>query len=325
MSFLTYIAKRAASGLFIVVLVVLINFVLINLAPGDPAVIMGGEIALSSPEYINAIREKWGLDKPITHRLALYLYNVFVRGDLGYSYRYLVPVSKLILERLGYTLILTVTGSLLAFALALKLSVTSIKKGGCVDALLTSSSLTFWSIPMFWLAIMLVWVFSVNLKIFPAAGVVDVRNPKTGLLYALDVLHHSFLPILTLTIGLFPAFFKLLRDTMVEQLGEDYVYTFKAIGLDDERVIGKHVLRNALIPALTLLGLNLGYAIAGAALVEVVFGWPGIGRLLLDATYVRDYPVILGIFVIVACSVVVANIVVDALYSLLDPRVKVRT
>jgi len=323
MNFFVYTLKRIAYGILVVMIIVATNFVIVSLAPGDPAVAMGGELVLSNPEYIKAVRERWGLDKPLIHRLLLYLYNVFLRLDLGYSYRYLEPVSKLIVERLPYTLLLTVTSSLLAFVLGLLTSVTSVKKLGRVDTALTTSSLILWSVPVFYLGIVLVWIFSVNLKLFPAAGLIDVKNPKTGIYYVLDVLHHAFLPVTALTLALYPAYYKLLRDTMFEVLGEDFVMTFRAVGLDEGKLIRRHVLRNALIPAVTLLGLQLGYSVAGAALIENVFGWPGIGKLLLDAVYVRDYPVIMGVFLITSSTVVVANIVVDLIYAALDPRVRV--
>ncbi|MCC6047628.1 MAG: ABC transporter permease [Desulfurococcaceae archaeon] len=323
MSFFAYTLKRIAYGTLVVVIIVATNFVIVNLAPGDPAVAMGGELVLSNPEYIKAVRERWGLDKPLIYRLLHYLYNVFLRLDLGYSYRYLEPVSKLIIERLPYTLLLTITSSLLAFALGLLTSVISVRRLGKTDTALTASSLVLWSVPVFYLGIMLVWIFSVNLKLFPAAGLIDVRNPKTGIYYVLDVLHHAFLPVTTLALALYPAYYKLLRDTMVEVLSEDFVMTFRAVGLDEGRLVRRHVLRNALIPAITLLGLQLGYSVAGAALIENVFGWPGVGKLLLDAVYVRDYPVIMGVFLITSITVVAANIVVDLVYAALDPRVRV--
>jgi len=145
---------------------------------------------------------------------------------------------------------------------------------------------------------------------------------KGGLVYFLDVLRHSILPITTLTLALFPAYYKLARDTMLAQLSEDYVITFRAVGLPYKRILRRHVFRNAILPPVTLLGLQLGYSVAGAALIEVVFGWPGIGRLLLDSIQMRDYPVILGIFLVVSITVVTANIIVDIIYAWLDPRIR---
>ncbi len=322
MSFTTYILNRVLQGIAIIFVILIINFLIVNLAPGNPIVFMGGEVALMNKEYVEALKERWGLDKPLHIRLAIYLANV-LRGDLGYSYRYLEPVSQLILERLGVTLLLTITSTLIAFAIGTGSAILAVRRlGGKLDTFLTTVSMVFWSIPMFWLGIILMLIFSVRLHLLPASGMISVKHLEKGIGYYLDILRHAILPITTLTLGLFPAYFKLARDTMITQLSEDYVTTFKAVGLPDGRIVYRHVFRNAILPSITLLGLQLGYSFAGAALIEVVFGWPGIGRLLLDAVYTRDYPVILGIFFLVSSTVVAANIVIDLLYAVLDPRIR---
>ena len=324
MSLSTYLIKRFFQSITVIFAILLINFIIINIAPGDPARFMGGEVALSSPEYLQAIRERWGLDKPIYERFLIYIYNL-LRGDLGYSYRYLQPVSTLIAERLPTTLLLTITSTLLAFFIGTYLGLRAVRKvGGKVDTILTTTMFVFWSIPSFWLGIILIMIFGVHLKILPISGLVSVREMKTGIWYYLDILYHSILPITTLTLITIPVYYKLTRDTALNQLSEDYVTTFRAIGLDEGKIFKKHIFRNAILPPITVFGLQLGYAIAGAALIETVFGWPGMGRLLLDAIYMRDYPVIMGIYLIIAISVVLSNFIIDLVYMLLDPRVRLR-
>lgn len=324
MSLSTYIIKRFFQSIIVIFAILLINFLIINLAPGDPARFMGGEIALSSPEYLQAIRERWGLDKPVYERFLVYLYNL-LRGDLGYSYRYLQPVSTLIAERLPTTLLLTITSTLLAFFIGTYLGLRAVRKvGGKLDTILTTIMFVFWSIPSFWLGIILIMIFGVHLKILPISGLVSVREIKTGIWYYLDILYHSILPITTLTLITIPIYYKLTRDTALNQLSEDYVTTFRAVGIDEGRLFKKHIFRNAILPPVTVFGLQLGYAIAGAALIETVFGWPGMGRLLLDSIYMRDYPVIMGIYLVISISVVLSNFIVDLVYMLLDPRVRLR-
>lgn len=320
----TYIIKRFFQSIIVIFAILLINFLIINLAPGDPARFMGGEIALSSPEYLQAIRERWGLDKPVYERFLVYLYNL-LRGDLGYSYRYLQPVLTLIAERLPTTLLLTITSTLLAFFIGTYLGLRAVRKvGGKLDTILTTIMFVFWSIPSFWLGIILIMIFGVHLKILPISGLVSVREIKTGIWYYLDILYHSILPITTLTLITIPIYYKLTRDTALNQLSEDYVTTFRAVGIDEGRLFKKHIFRNAILPPVTVFGLQLGYAIAGAALIETVFGWPGMGRLLLDSIYMRDYPVIMGIYLVISISVVLSNFIVDLVYMLLDPRVRLR-
>ncbi|MEM4490485.1 MAG: ABC transporter permease [Desulfurococcaceae archaeon] len=320
----TYILNRIIGSFFVILSVLVINFLIVNLAPGNPVVFMGGETGLVSKEYMDYMMKKWGLDKPIYERLIIYMYNV-LRGDLGVSYRYLEPVSKLILERIPTTLMITVPSIVLGFLIGTLLATLSAYRAGTfLDSLLTTLSMIFYSVPLFWLGIVLINIFSVNLKLLPATGMISAQLiGKTGSLeYYLDILKHAVLPITTLTLGIFPAYFRLTKSVVMDQLTEDYVLTLEAIGLPRFKILYKHVLRNALLPAITLLGLQLGFAFAGAAIIENVFAWPGIGGLMLNAISARDYPLIMGIFLFVTSMVVVANIVVDLVYGYLDPRIR---
>lgn len=315
-----YLLKRAAQLLLTIFFALIINFLIINLAPGDPAAIMAGELA--TKEYIEAIREKWGLNKPLYERLLSYLVNV-LKGNLGYSYTYLRSVSSLIAEKITVTLLLTLTSSIIAFAIGLFLAVKTAQRAfSRVDSVLSSIMLTIYSIPSFWLGLMLISIFGVGLRIFPTSGLVDVRASLSGIYLILDIVYHSILPIVTLSTIQIPIYYKISRNTIIEQSSEDYVLMFSMAGMRTSDVFKKYVLRNSLLPPITVFALHLGYILSGAALVEIVFGWPGMGRLLLDAVYSRDYPLIMGIYLVTSITVPLASFIVDIIYVLLDPRVK---
>ena len=323
MALTRYIISRLFQSIIIILVIIVINFLIVSSAPGDPIRFIAGDITLYNPEYAAYLRAKWGLDKPLHERLLMYFLNV-LRGDLGYSYRYLESVSKLIIERLPLTLLLTVTANILAFALGVYLGIQSARRAGSkLDTALTSLNFFLWSTPSFWLGILLMIIFAVKLKILPATGLMDLRNPKTGFMLYIDILWHSILPVTTLTLITTPLYYKITRDSVIQQASEDYVTTYRAIGFSEDRIYRKYIFRNAIIPPVTVLGLHMGFAVAGAALIENVFGWPGMGRLLLDSISTRDYPVILGIYLVVASSVVLANLIVDIIYAFLDPRVRI--
>jgi peptide/nickel transport system permease protein len=320
----TYLLNRILGSFLVLISVLVINFLVVNLAPGNPVIFMGGETGLVSKEYMDYMMKKWGLDKPVHERLLLYMYNV-LQGDLGISYRYLEPVSKLILERIPTTLMITVPSIILGFIIGTLLATISANRAGSIlDSFLSTFAMVFHSVPLFWLGIVLINVFSVNLKLVPATGMVSAQlMGKTGSFeYYLDIVKHAILPVTTLTLGVFPAYFRLTKSVVMDQLTEDYVLTLQAMGLPKFKILYKHVLRNALLPAITLLGLQLGFAFAGAAIIENVFAWPGIGGLMLNAISARDYPLIMGIFLFVTTMVIVANILVDIVYGYLDPRIR---
>ncbi|MGC8577337.1 MAG: ABC transporter permease [Thermoproteota archaeon] len=315
-----YLLRRSAQLLLTVFFALIINFLIINLAPGDPAVLMAGELA--TKEYIEAVRERWGLNKPIYERLVSYLLNV-LQGNLGYSYTYLQSVSTLIAERIPVTLLLTLTSSIIAFSVGLLLAVkTSQKAFSKVDLVASNVMLTIYSIPSFWLGLMLISIFGVALRIFPTSGMVNVRSTGSGVFLILDIVYHSILPIVTLATIQVPIYYKIARNTIIEQSSEDYVSTFLMAGMSTSSIFKKYILRNSLLPPVTVFALHLGYVLSGTALVEVVFGWPGMGRLLLGAVYSRDYPLIMGIYLVTSITVSLANFFVDILYTLLDPRVR---
>jgi len=323
MSLARYLIQRIFQSIVVLFAIIVINFIIISLAPGDPIQFVAGDIAISSPEFAAYLRAKWGLDKPLYERLLLYIYNI-LRGDLGYSYRYSEPVINLILERLPITLLLTVTANVLAFVIGVLIGIYSARNiGKKVDTTLHVINFLLWSTPSFWLGIVLMIIFSVDLRILPATGLMNVRNPPQGMWLYLDILYHSILPVATLTLITLPLYFKITRDSMLQQASEDYVMTYRAIGFSENVIYRRYIFRNSIIPPVTMFGIHMGFAVAGAALIENVFGWPGVGRLLLDSIRTRDYPVILGVYVVIASSIIIANLIIDIIYALLDPRIRI--
>jgi peptide/nickel transport system permease protein len=324
MGLASYIAGRVVRGFFTVIVAITVIFFLVNLAPGNPIYFIAGDPVFLSPAIVEYYTKLWGLDKPLYERYLIYLANLF-RGELGRSYRFNAPVAQVMLERVPLTLALTVTSNVLAFLIGTYLGLRAARSfGRSLDSALTVVTFFFNSIPGFFLGILLMLVFGVYLKLFPVAGLMDVRNPKTGIMLYLDIAYHAFLPVLTLTLILVPAYFKTVRDSAVQQLGEDYVLTLMAVGMDERRIFNKHVFRNVVLPPITLFAVRLGFSLAGAALIENVFGWPGMGRLLLDSIRERDYPVLMGIYFVVVVAIVAIGIVLDLVYGILDPRVKSR-
>jgi len=318
-----YVARRLIQMVITIIFVLALNFVIINLAPGNPVRYMAGEFAISDPEYVEAMTKRWGLDKPIHERFIIYLLNLF-RGDFGYSYRFTAPVTELIAERIVPTLLLTLTSLPIGFVLGLLLGAFSARKFPSKgDTALSFTTLLLYSMPVFWFAIILIIIFSVNLKIFPVAGMLTSRVSHSGLSYWLDVLHHLFLPATTLAVGAYlPLYYKITRSSVLEQSKQEYVTTFQSYGLKKSRIFRRYILRNAILPPVTMFGIALGYVLTGAALTETVFAWPGIGRLMLNAANYRDYPLLMGIYLIMAIGVTVASFITDIIYTFLDPRVK---
>jgi len=317
-----YLLRRGIQTILTIFLIIILNFFIINFAPGDPVRVIAGEFAFSNPEYVENLRKRWGLDKPITERLIIYLTNL-MKGDMGFSFRYMQKVSQIIGERILATLLLTFTSLILSFILGVSLGVYSARRHGkTIDISLSFIMLLLYSMPVFWLGILLMLFFSVHLKLFPIAGMFSSRVSYTGFMLVLDVLWHMFLPVLTLTLANLPIYYKITKASVLEQSNEDYVRTFKAYGLRRDKVFKKYILRNAILPPVTIFGLQLGFVLSGAALVEIIYGWPGMGRLLLDAAFYRDYPLLMGLYLVTAVSVALANFLTDITYMFLDPRVK---
>jgi peptide/nickel transport system permease protein len=286
-----------------------------RLAPGGPeAVLVGGEF---SPEVAAQVRQRLGLDRPLLAQYASWVLAA-ARGDLGRSFKTGDPVAALIADRLGPTLQLTGGALLLALVVAVPLGVVAaVRRDTVWDTLASAVSLFGVSFPSFWLGIMLILLFSEALHLLPPSGLSEYgRERDLG-----ARLRHAVLPTLTLGLIQMAAFMRFTRSSLLEALGQDYVRTARAKGVSGGRVIWRHALRNALIPLVTVVGLALPTLVGGAVLTETVFAWPGIGRLAVGAVFERDYPVIMGVNLLVAAIVILANLVTDLVYCVVDPRI----
>jgi peptide/nickel transport system permease protein len=300
-------------------IIICLNFVLINMAPGDPALALAGAQAGSNQEYLEMLRIKFGLDKPIHERLIIYVSRV-VQLDFGYSYFYRRPVFDVIWQHIPATLILMIPSFILAVIVGTLLGAYAAqRRGSRLEAALTTTNVGFYSLPVFWLGILEILVFALILRVLPTGGMIPAT--ETGTEAILDILRHLILPTLALFLTLFPGFYLLARASVIEVMREDFITTFRAAGLKENAILYNHALRNAILPEVTAAGLLFGFLFAGSVLVETVFSWPGMGRLAYQAAMLRDYPLLMGIFIIGSAWFIIANLATDIAYSFLDPRV----
>jgi peptide/nickel transport system permease protein len=319
------VLSRVLQGLVLVLAVVVLNFVLVHAAPGDPVETIAGVSGGMSPELMAELRAQYGLDKPLPVQLGVYLGKVLA-GDLGYSYFFNLPVVSLIGERVPATLLLVASAVMLAFVVGTTLGVlSSPKPNGLLSQFITVLSMVGFAAPVFWMGIMLVILFASVFHVLPVSGMRAADSSGGGLTDirdVLDVLWHLVLPALTLSLVYLAQYSRLARSSMLDVLGSDFVRTARAKGLADRVVLYKHALRNALLPVVTVLGLQFGNVMAGAILVETVFNWPGLGRLAFESVLRRDYPTILGVLLFSSIVVIVMNLLTDLAYRLIDPRIK---
>jgi peptide/nickel transport system permease protein len=317
-----YTLSHLLQGLALVIAVVVLNFVLVHAAPGDPVETIAGASGGMSDELKAQLRTQYGLDKTLPVQLGVYVGKV-LHGDLGYSYFFNVPVAGLIAERVPATLLLVLSSVLAAFLVGTALGVLASRKpNGWLSQSITVLSLIGFAAPVFWMGMMLVILFASVLPIFPVAGMRAIDASGGGLAGVIDVLHHLVLPALTLALVYLAQYSRLARASMLDVLGADYIRTARAKGVAEHVVLYKHALRNAVLPVVTMLGLQFGNVLAGAILVETVFNWPGLGRLAFESVLRRDYPTILGVLLFSAIVVVVMNLLTDLAYRLIDPRIK---
>jgi peptide/nickel transport system permease protein len=318
-----YLIKRLGYGLILMLGVVVLNFLLIRLAPGDPAVVIAGEMGGATEEMLNSIREEYGLNKPVLTQLWIYIKNI-AQGDLGESFFFNQPVASLIGHRIGPTILLVITAQLLSIFIGVFLGVIAARKpNGVLSAFVSVFASIGYAVPVFWTGIMLIILFASAFPIFPVEGMQSVKLRDAPFFTQLiDVLHHLILPAFTLAIIYLAQYARLTRASMLDALSADYIRTARAKGVGETRVLFSHALRNAMLPILTVAGLQFGNLISGALLVETVFNWPGMGRLAFDSILRRDYPTIMGVLFFASAMVVVANIITDFSYRLADPRLK---
>lgn len=304
--------------------VVVLNFLLIRLAPGDPALVIAGEMGGTSPEILAEIRTEFGLDKSLPEQLGIYLLAT-AQGDFGKSYFFNQPVVALIGSRLLPTILLVISAQLLSIALGVFLGVMAARRPhGILSWLVAIVSTVGYAAPVFWTGLMLVVLFASVWPIFPVEGMTSARFRGGGIDYLLDVLHHLVLPAASLALIFLVQYARLARTAMIDVLGSDYVRTARAKGVPEYLVVFKHGLRNGILPIITVAGLQFGNLVSGALLIETVFNWPGMGRLAFDSILRRDYPVLLGILFFSAIMVIVANLLTDLSYRLADPRIGAR-
>jgi peptide/nickel transport system permease protein len=304
--------------------VLVINFLLLRLAPGDAADVMAGEAGSATAESIAALRVRFGLDLTVWQQLISYIDHL-VHLSLGYSPRYNMPVAALIMQRLPGTLLLmsVALGIALAAGIALGAVMASFV-GRAVDRVLSVLVLLFYSIPGFWIGLMLIVLFSVRLGWLPSGGSGTIGADLSGAAFWLDRLRYMVLPAVSLALFYVSIYARLTRAAMLELRGQDFVRTAAAKGLSPLRIAVHHVLHNALLPVTTMAGMHFAGLLGGAVVVETVYSWPGLGRLAFEAVLSRDFSVLLGVLFLSSLLVVVVNMLVDLLHAWLDPRVEVR-
>jgi len=318
-----YVLKRLVQAIPVVIAIVVVNFFLLQLAEGDAVDVLAGEAGSATPEYMAQLREKFGLDQPLPVQLAVYMKNVLT-FDLGYSFRHDMPVATLVFDRLMPTLLLMVCTILIAVGFGIVLGLLAASGlNTWRDNLISVFALVSYATPLFWVGLMMIVVFSLRLGWFPTSGMENFAAFHEGWARVKDIAHHLVMPVITLSLFYLALYTRLMRASMLEQAGMDYVTTARAKGLTERRIVFVHILRNALLPVLTMAGVQIGALIGGSVIVESVFAWPGLGMLAFEALFARDLNLLLGIFLLSALLVVAINLVIDLLYSFLDPRIEV--
>ncbi|MCA0458745.1 MAG: ABC transporter permease [Chloroflexi bacterium] len=302
-----YILRRTLIALLLVLVISTLVFVMLRVAiPGDPAAVLAGDRA--SPELIEQIRKNMGLDRPVPEQLLIYLTNA-VRGDLGRSVQFNEPVFGVIAKAFPFTVTLTVLSVTVGTLIGLGVGIlTAVKRGTWIDSVSMVVLVFFYSIPSFWLGLVLILVFAVGLRVLPVQGA--------------STWQHFVLPVATLSVGQSALIARLTRTNMVETMGAAFIQTARSKGLSERHVIFRHALKNTLIPIVTVVGLSVGGLLGGAVITENIFGLPGVGRLTVEAILGRDYPMIQGTVLLVAVAFVFVNLIVDVLYIYIDPRIR---
>ena len=318
-----FILGKIGQYLIVLWVAVTLNFALPRLMPGNPiALLAGEEVGMLTPQERAQLMATVGLDQPMPVQYLRYLQNL-TRGDFGYSYQKNKPIASIIADRLPWTLLLTLTSLLISTLIGVVLGAAAAwQRGARRDVGLLGFFVFLESLPSFWVGMLLVAVLAVQFKFFPTFGAVTPWEKFEGLALVEDIFKHLVLPLATLTIVSVSGTFIVARYSMLAVLGEEYITVARAKGLRERVVLFRHALRNALLPIATVFTLNLAFAFGGATVVETVFSYPGVGRLVYEAVLNRDYPVLQAAFLMITLMVVIANILTDAIYPFLDPRVR---
>ena len=306
----------------VIVLMLTLNFLLPRLMPGNPLVFLAGEdVGLMTSEEKEEILDKHGLNDSMPQQYISYIKNI-VTGDFGYSYQQKRPIVDLLKERMPWTLLLAGLGLVISTIIGVMFGALSAwRRGTSIDANLLTMFMFLSAMPSFWIGMILVSIFSAQLGLFPVFGAESGWSNLTGLDRLFDILRHLALPLTTLVLISVTNTFMIMRYSMLNVLGEDYIMMAKAKGVRDRVIKYKHAMRNALLPVATVFMLSLGFMLGGATVIETVFAYPGVGRLMFESVVSRDYPLIQATFLIITFSVVIANLLADILYPLLDPKV----
>lgn len=314
---LKYVVKRILQAIPLLLLVSMITFLIINLAPGDP-VNMFINPDTSDPVDVEMMRHNLGLDKPLPVRYLLWLGNV-LQGDLGVSFLHSRPVTELILERVPNTIQLSLVAILLSFMISIPAGIVSaVKRNSIADYSFSTFALIGISLPSFWFGLMLILLFSLKLGWLPSGG---MRENFDQYIF-MDRLKHIIMPAVVLAMGSMASQMRYMRSSMLEVLRQDYIRTARSKGLAEGIVLFKHALRNSLLPIITMLGFIIPNLVSGAVMTETIFSWPGMGRLSVEATFTRDYPIMLGVIMMSSALIVIGSLIADILYALADPRIK---
>lgn len=316
-----FIIRRILQAIPILISIAAINFIMVNLAPGDAAEVLAGEMGAASPEILEALRQSYGLDQPVHVRFGLYLTKILT-FDLGHSFRYGTPVSELIWVHLWPTVLLMVTAIVFALLIGVTMGILAARtRNRWPDFLISVAALIAYAVPVFWLGMMMIVLFSVRLGVLPSSGMETVSANYAGWQRVSDIALHLVMPATVLGLYLTAFNVRLMRASMLEVAQHDFVRTAKAKGLSEKTVAYRHVLRNALLPVATMLGLQVGGMLGGSVLVETVFAWPGLGRLAYNAVFQRDLNLLLGLLFICSLMVIMVNILTEIAYRLIDPRI----
>jgi peptide/nickel transport system permease protein len=318
-----YLVRQVVRALVTIVAIVILNFMLFRMMPGSPERLLHNPHMAQS--QLDELKSRWGLDKPlIPDQLVAYLQST-ASGDLGYSIKFQNrPVIDVISDFLWPTVLLIGLGEIVAIIIGLTIGAyAGWKRGGIVDRVGTGASLILYSMPYFVIGMPLIIIFAAGLHWFPTSGMSSVSvSSKDFMGQVIDIGRHLILPLTTVSLGLIGSYSIIMRSAILETRSEDYMTTARAKGISDGRQLRSHAFPNALLPMVTIIAINLGYVVAGAITAEIVFNWPGLGTLTINALDERDYPILEGVFLLLSVAVVLANLVADLLYGLLDPRVR---
>jgi peptide/nickel transport system permease protein len=316
-----YLFSKTASALLTLAFILVFNFLLFRVLPGNPAQILARNKLLPK-EAIEEVERDFGLNKPLPSQFVSYMRTTF-QGNFGISYTFRQPVSEVIGPRTWPTLLLVGVATILSTIIGLLIGIYGAwRRGTTFDLGTLGFSLVMYAMPEFWLGILLLLAFAAGFGIFPTGGIETPGAGFAGFEHIIDVANHMFLPALTLTLGLLGEYALIMRSSLLDVMGEDYIGTARAKGLRDALVLRRHAVPNALLPTVTLIALNLGFIVSGAITVETVYSWPGLGLLSFEALRAPDYPLLQALFLLFSAAVTVANLIADLIYGYLDPRVR---